>query len=57
MDKLLLLLSVIGVAVALPMVAARAENPRRGLLLCLPLFVGFNVFYFAMLFYVFPRLL
>lgn len=57
MDKLVLLLSAIGVVVALPMAAARVSDPRRGLLVCLALFAGFNVLYFVLLFYVFPRLL
>jgi hypothetical protein len=33
------------------------EDPRRALRLCLPLFAGFNAVYFALLFYLFPRLL
>ena len=56
MDKLLLLSAAL-VSVALPMLAARMDDPRRALRLCLPLFVGFNVVYCGLLFYVFPRLL
>ncbi len=56
LDKLLLL-SAVGVSVVLPMVAAKAKDPRRAMWLCLMLFVSFNVLYSGLLFYVFPRLL
>ncbi|MFH1808780.1 MAG: hypothetical protein ABIJ09_08540 [Pseudomonadota bacterium] len=55
MDKLVLL-SVIGASVAVPMMAARLGDPRRALRLCLFAFVGFNAVYIALLFLVFPRL-
>ena len=53
----LLLFSVIIMMVAIPVLAARDPNPKRGLKKALLLVFAFNLFYLFAVRYIYPRLL
>ena len=56
MDKIILL-SVVFVSVVAPILGARSEDPRRGLILSLIAVGVFNLGYAIAVFYILPRIL
>jgi hypothetical protein len=53
----ILLVSVVLMMVAIPVLAARDPNPKRGLKKAILLVVAFNLFYLFAVRYIYPRLL